>query len=93
MFVDRQVDALRETFPKVVGALGEEPFQAIAAKYVHEHPSENPDLGQIGRHFACRLPKRDLQTGRRASSMRAMERNVHRTRSARRPPRGAPHPH
>jgi hypothetical protein len=60
MFVDRQVDALRETFPKVVGALGDEPFHAIAAKYVHEHPSEHPDLGQIGRHFAGFLQRADL---------------------------------
>jgi hypothetical protein len=60
MFVDRQVDALRETFPKVVTALGDEAFYAVAAKYVLAHPSEHPDLGQLGRRFADFLQRADL---------------------------------
>src|SRR5882762_8178474 len=43
MFVDRQVDALRETFPKVLAALGDEEFHRVAARYVDAHPSEDPD--------------------------------------------------
>src|SRR5205823_1809487 len=53
MFLHRQVDALREMFPKVVAALGDEGFFEVAARYVHDHPSEHPDLGQLGRTFAA----------------------------------------
>jgi hypothetical protein len=60
MFVDRQVDALRETFPKVLAALGDEEFHRVAARYVDAHPSEHPDIGQLGRKFAAFLERRDL---------------------------------
>src|SRR5882762_3668806 len=60
MFVDRQVDALRETFPKVLAALGDEEFHRVAARYVDAHPSEHPDIGQLGRKFAEFLERRDL---------------------------------
>ena len=60
MFVDRQVDALRETFPKVLAALGDEEFHRVASRYVDAHPSEHPDIGQLGRKFAEFLERRDL---------------------------------
>ncbi len=60
MFLDRQIDALRETFPKVVAALGDGPFYELAAQYVHAHPSRHPDLGQLGRELAAFLPRPDL---------------------------------
>jgi len=60
MFVDRQLDALRETFPKVLPALGDEEFHRVAARYVDAHPSEHPDIGQLGRKFADFLERRDL---------------------------------
>jgi hypothetical protein len=60
MFLDRQIDALRETFPKVVAALGDGPFYELAAQYVRAHPSRHPDLGQLGRELAAFLPRRDL---------------------------------
>ncbi|TMA30078.1 MAG: hypothetical protein E6J88_06410 [Deltaproteobacteria bacterium] len=63
MVLHRQVDALRETFPRVVAVLGDERFFATAAAYVRTHPSEHADLGQLGRHFAAfveRLDVRDL---------------------------------
>jgi len=60
MFLDRQVDALRETFPKVVAALGDGPFYEQAAQYVRAHPSVHPDLGQLGRELAAFLPRPDL---------------------------------
>src|SRR5438105_2864962 len=46
----------------------------------------------VGR-FACRLPKSFSKTGRWASGVRAMDRNVPRTRSLGRPARGAQDPH
>lgn len=61
MFLHRQVDALRETFPKVVAAMGDEAFFETASRYVHTHPSEHPDLGQLGRRFAEFLDRGDLR--------------------------------
>ena len=61
MFLHRQVDALREMFPKVVAALGDEAFFEAAARYVREHPSEHPDLGQLGRKLAAFLDRPDLR--------------------------------
>lgn len=61
MFLHRQVDSLREMFPKVVAALGDEAFFELAARYVHAHPSEHPDLGQLGRRFAAFQDRGDLR--------------------------------
>ena len=61
MVLHRQVDALRETFPKVVAALGDEAFFALASAYVRAHPSGHPDLGQLGRRFAGFLERADLR--------------------------------
>jgi hypothetical protein len=61
MFLHRQIDALRETFPKLVAALGDEAFFEAAAKYVRAHPSEHPDLGQLGRKLAAFLERADLR--------------------------------
>ncbi|HYY52421.1 MAG TPA: DNA-binding domain-containing protein [Myxococcales bacterium] len=61
MFLHRQIDALREMFPKVVAALGDEAFFEVAARYVHAHPSQHPDLGQLGRRFAGFLDRSDLR--------------------------------
>jgi hypothetical protein len=61
MFLHRQVDALREMFPKVVAALGDEAFFEVAARYVRAHPSEHPDLGQLGRKLAAFLDRPDLR--------------------------------
>jgi len=52
MFLHRQVDALREDFPETARALGEKKFFFFARKYVLRHPSEDPDLGRLGRKFA-----------------------------------------
>jgi len=60
MFLDRQVEVLQETFPKVAAALGSDGFREIAARYVLAHPSEHPDLGQLGRRFAAFLERPDL---------------------------------
>jgi hypothetical protein len=52
MYLWRQVDALREDFPKLVAVLGDERFFALAEGYVREHPSEHPSLSKLGRHVA-----------------------------------------
>jgi hypothetical protein len=52
MYLWRQVDALRQDFPKLAAVLGDEGFYAICEAYVREHPSEHHDLGHLGRHLA-----------------------------------------
>jgi len=85
MFVDRQVDALRETFPKVLGALGDEEFHRIAARYVDAHPSEHPDIGQLGRKFA-----EFLERGVLSDLARLEERSSKRPRPSHCLPNGSP---
>jgi hypothetical protein len=55
MFVWRQIDALREDFPKLAQLLGDEGFYATAEKYLSAHPSTHPSLAQLGRRFASFL--------------------------------------
>ncbi len=57
MFLFRQVDALRADFPQVAERLGDGRFFEVVRAYVREHPSEHPDLGQLGRHFPAFLAK------------------------------------
>ena len=52
MFLWRQVDALREDFPETAAELGEKKFFLFSRDYVLAHPSEDPDLGRLGRRFA-----------------------------------------
>jgi len=55
MYLDRLVDALRETFPNLARFLGEERFAALGQAYLAEHPSEHHDVGRIGRRLAAFL--------------------------------------
>jgi hypothetical protein len=55
MFVWRQIDALREDFPKLVALLGDGPFYAAAEAYLRAHPSTHHSLAQLGRRFAAFL--------------------------------------
>jgi hypothetical protein len=55
MYLARQVEALREEFPATAAVLGEGPFREVARAYVAAHPSESPDLGQLGRLLATFL--------------------------------------
>jgi hypothetical protein len=57
MFLYRQVDALRTDFPGTAARLGDEAFFALVERYVRAHPSEHPDLGRLGRHFAAFCPE------------------------------------
>jgi hypothetical protein len=52
MYLWRQVDALREDFPKLVAVLRDEGFYSLAEAYVREHPSEHPSLSKLGRHVS-----------------------------------------
>jgi hypothetical protein len=55
MYLWRLTDALREDYPKLAAVLGEERFRALAEAYAREHPSDRPDLGQLGRHLPAFL--------------------------------------
>jgi hypothetical protein len=55
MYRWRLVEALRETFPNLVRFLGDEGFAALAEDYLHRHPSEHHDVGQVGRRLAAFL--------------------------------------
>jgi hypothetical protein len=57
MYLWRQVDALREDFPKLVAVLGDGGFHALAEGYVREHPSEHPSLSKLGRRVADYLAR------------------------------------
>jgi hypothetical protein len=52
MYLWRQVDGLRQTFPCLARLLGDERFAALAEDYLRRHPSEHHDLAQVGRRLA-----------------------------------------
>ncbi|MFZ5468017.1 MAG: putative DNA-binding domain-containing protein [Myxococcota bacterium] len=62
MYLWRLVDALREEFPKLAAAMGDEGFYELCESYVRAYPSEHPDLRHLGRHLAQHL--RDQDWGR-----------------------------
>ena len=49
MFIWRQVDALRDDFPKLALLLGDGPFYAMAEDYLRAHPSQHASLSELGR--------------------------------------------
>lgn len=55
MYLWRLADALLEDYPKLAALLGDERFLALAEAYAREHPSDQPDLGQFGRHLPAFL--------------------------------------
>ena len=52
MYLWRQVDALREDFPKLAAILGDEPFFSHCEAYLAAHRSQSPDLGKLGRNLS-----------------------------------------
>jgi hypothetical protein len=52
MYRFRLIDALRDSYPSLFRLLGDETFAALADDYLHRHPSEHHDVGQVGRHLA-----------------------------------------
>jgi len=51
MFIWRQIDALREDFPKVSLLLGDGRFYAMAEDYLKGHPSRHASLSELGREL------------------------------------------
>lgn len=60
MYFLRLLDVLREDFPRVAGALGEERFEALAGAYLARHPSRHPSVRHVGAEFATFLAARPL---------------------------------
>jgi hypothetical protein len=50
MYVLRLAEVLREDFPKLAEALGDD-FQDLARRYLAAHPSEYPSVREFGRHL------------------------------------------
>jgi hypothetical protein len=48
----RLIDVLRDDFPRVAAALGDEAFRALAGRYLARHPSTHPSVRHVGRRFA-----------------------------------------
>jgi len=55
MYWLRMRDTLRDDFPKVVKAVGDEAFDALVATYLRVHPSTHYSMGQLGHGFAQSL--------------------------------------
>jgi hypothetical protein len=51
MFIWRQIDALRDDFPKLSLLLGDGPFYAMAEEYLIAHPSRHASLSALGREL------------------------------------------
>jgi len=52
MYFWRQVEALKEDFPKLAALLGDDGFTHLVDAYVHTYPSDHPSLGRLGRKLA-----------------------------------------
>ena len=52
MYWLRMRDTLRADFPRVLKAVGDETFDALAAEYIKRHPSTHFSLAQLGHTFA-----------------------------------------
>ncbi len=55
MYLWRLVDGLRNDFPKLAAVVGDDDFSALMSQYLSQHPSEHPDVGQVGRHLVSFL--------------------------------------
>jgi len=49
------VDALRADFPALAALLGDDAFAALADAYLAVHPSDDPDIGRLGRRLPAFL--------------------------------------
>jgi hypothetical protein len=57
MVLARFVDALVEDFALTAEVLGHDAFVGLVEGYVRRHPSEDPNLGKLGRHLAAYIEK------------------------------------
>ncbi len=55
MFIWRQIDALRDDFPKLALLLGDGPFYALGEEYLKTHPSRQASLSELGREVPAFL--------------------------------------
>jgi len=51
MFIWRQIDALRDDFPKLALLLGDGPFYAMGEDYLRAYPSRHASLSELGREL------------------------------------------
>jgi hypothetical protein len=56
MYVERLVDVLEQDFPETREAMGHDRFGRIARDYLKANPSQDPDVGRVGRGFAEFVP-------------------------------------
>lgn len=59
MYLARLLEVLHEDFPRVTAILGCERFDALIRAYLARHPSTNPSLRYLGRHFVEFLSTRE----------------------------------
>jgi hypothetical protein len=64
MYFWRQVEALKEDFPKLAALLGADGFAHLVDAYVHTYPSVHPSLGRLGRQLARFLAEHRSENGR-----------------------------
>lgn len=64
MFIWRQIDALRDDFPKLALLLGDGPFYALAEDYLRAHPSCHASLSELGRNLPRFLRDRSAEGAR-----------------------------
>ncbi len=60
MFIWRQLETLREDFPKLWALMGEDPFESTARDYLQSHPSRHPSLSKLGRELPDFLRRSQL---------------------------------
>ncbi len=51
MYWFRQIEALRDGFPRVVRALGDAAFRALCLRFIEANPSRHPSLERLGERF------------------------------------------
>jgi hypothetical protein len=74
MYAARLEDALRSDFPALAAALGEAAFAAVTSAYVAAFPSEDPDLGRLGRALSAFLAREPARAPRAdAADLAALE--------------------
>jgi hypothetical protein len=64
MYFWRQVEALKEDFPKLAALLGADGFAHLVDAYVHTYPSVHPSLGRLGCQLARFLAEHRSENGR-----------------------------
>jgi hypothetical protein len=61
MYWARLVDGLRENYPSVARALGDERFERVAMAYLRNHPSRHPSLRHLGQRWPEHLGRHPVR--------------------------------